>query len=124
VKTATKPASVDEYIGAFPKDVQKKLKQLRSLIRKTAPGADERLSYGMPAFFLNGILVWYAAYAKHIGLYPKAAAIQRFEGNLSKFKHAKGSVQFPLDKPLPVQIITKIVKFRIAENARRSPKTT
>jgi uncharacterized protein YdhG (YjbR/CyaY superfamily) len=114
--------SIDEYILSFPRDVQKKLTQLRRLIRQVAPDAEERISYQMPAFFLNGILVWFAAHAKHIGFYPKASGITRFKRELSGYKNAKGSVQFPLDEPLPAELIKRIVAFRVAENGRRKSR--
>lgn len=114
--------SIDEYILSFPKDVQKKLTQLRRLIRQVAPNAQEKLSYQMPAFFLNGVLVWYAAHAKHIGFYPKASGIARFKRELSGYKNAKGSVQFPLDEPLPAELIKRIVAFRVAENGQRKSR--
>ena len=114
--------SIDEYILSFPRDVQKKLTQLRRLIRQVAPDAEERISYQMPAFFLNGILVWFAAHAKHIGFYPKASGIARFKRELSGYKNAKGSVQFPLDEPLPAELIKRIVAFRVAENGRRKSR--
>ncbi len=109
--------TVDEYIGAFPKDVQTILAGLRKTIKAAAPAATERISYQIPAFFLNGILVWFAAYKKHIGFYPKASGISAFRKELSAYKQAKGSVQCPIDKPLPLSLIKKIVKFRVSENA-------
>jgi uncharacterized protein YdhG (YjbR/CyaY superfamily) len=116
--------SVDGYISGFPKPVQKKLTQLRTLIRQAAPGAEERISYQMPAFFLNGVLVWFAAHTHHIGFYPKASGISRFKPEISAYKNAKGSVQFPLDEPLPVDLVKDIVRFRVTENAVRSKKQT
>lgn len=110
---------IDEYIASFPEGTQKKLIQLRKLIRQTAPNAEERISYRMPAFFLDGVLVWFAAYAKHIGFYPKASAIAQFKHELSRYKHATGSVQFPLDTPLPVELIRRMVRFRVREISRK-----
>ena len=112
--------SVDEYIALFPKDVRKKLSQLRELISQTAPGAEERISYQMPAFFLNGVLVWFAGHTNHIGFYPKASAISRFKREVSAFKYAKGSVQFPMDEPLPADLIEKMVRFRVIENRSKA----
>jgi uncharacterized protein YdhG (YjbR/CyaY superfamily) len=112
----TKPRDIDEYITAFPKETQKLLEQLRRRIKKAAPKVEEVISYGMPAFKMNGILVWIAAYSKHIGFYPGASGIEAFKQELSVYKGAKGSVQFPLDKPLPLGLIENIVKFRFAEN--------
>jgi len=111
-----KPLNIDEYISGFPKEIQKILKQLRVTIKKAAPQADEVISYGMPAFKLNGMLVWFAAHAAHIGFYPRVSGIEAFKKELSIYKGAKGSVQFPLENPLPLGLITKIVKFRVAEN--------
>jgi len=111
-----KPNTIDEYSTCFPVEIQKNLEQLRYTIKKAAPDAIEVISYGMPAFKLNGILVWFAAYSKHIGFYPKASGIEVFKKELSIYKSAKGSVQFPLDKPLPIELITEIVKFRVIEN--------
>jgi uncharacterized protein YdhG (YjbR/CyaY superfamily) len=116
----TKPINIDEYISSFPKETQKILKQLRATIKKAAPQADEVISYGMPAFKLNGMLVWFAAHSKHIGFYPRASGIEAFKKELSIYKGAKGSVQFPLDNPLPSGLITKIVKFRVTENLQQT----
>ncbi|HEV7621578.1 MAG TPA: DUF1801 domain-containing protein [Flavisolibacter sp.] len=111
-----KPISIDEYIAGFPKEVQKMLKDIRITIKKTAPQAEEVISYAMPAFKFNGMLVWFAGYANHIGFYPGASGIEAFKKQLSVYKGAKGSVQFPLDKPIPLKLITKIVKFKVSEN--------
>ena len=115
-----KASNINQYIASFPKGVQKLLEQVRMTIRKAAPQAEEVISYGMPAFKLNGMLVWFAAHTNHIGLYPKATGIEAFKKELSRYKWAKGSVQFPLDKPLPLGLITKIVKFRVKENLQRA----
>jgi uncharacterized protein YdhG (YjbR/CyaY superfamily) len=96
------------------------LEQVRATIQKAAPEAVELTSYKMPAFKLNGILVWYASYSKHIGFYPKASGIEAFHKELSIYKCAKGSVQFPLEKPLPFALISKIVKFRVNENLQKT----
>jgi len=116
----TKPGNIDEYIKGFPKEIQQLLEQVRQTIKKAAPLANEAISYGMPAFKLNGMLLWFAAHSKHIGFYPKASGIEKFKKELSIYKGAKGSVQFPLDKSLPLDLITKIVKFRVAENMSKS----
>lgn len=116
----TKPKNIDEYIASFPKDIQKNLKQLRATIKKAAPQAEEVISYNMPAFKLNGMLVWFAAHSKHIGFYPTAKGIVAFKKELSEYKGAKGSVQFPLEKPLPLDIITQIVKFKVKENLEKA----
>jgi uncharacterized protein YdhG (YjbR/CyaY superfamily) len=116
----TKPKNIDEYIGGYPKEIQKLLEQLRSTIKKAAPKAAEIISYGMPAYKQNGMLVWFAAHTKHIGFYPGASGIEAFKQELSVYKGAKGSVQFPLDKPLPSGLITRIVKFRVTENIQKA----
>jgi len=111
-----KPTNFAEYASAFPKKTQVILKQVRATIRKAAPDAEEVISYGMPGYKLNGMLVWFAGYAKHIGFYPKISGIDAFKKELSKYKGAKGSVQFPIDEPMPLGLITKITKFRAKEN--------
>jgi uncharacterized protein YdhG (YjbR/CyaY superfamily) len=115
----TKPKNIDEYINGYPKEIQQFLKQVRTTVIKAAPKAEETISYGMPAFKLNGMLVWFAAHSKHIGFYPGASGIKAFEEELSIYKGAKGSVQFPFDKPMPLELISKIVKFKVAENLHR-----
>jgi len=111
---------IDKYIAAFPRDTQQLLQQLRATVKTVAPQAEEVISYGMPAFKLNGMLVWFAAHSKHIGFYPRISGIEAFKKELSIYKGAKGSVQFPLVKPLPLGLITKIVKFRVKENLQRA----
>ena len=98
------------------------LGQMRATIKKAAPQAEEKISYAMPIFFLNGNLVHFAGYKNHIGFYPAPSGISAFNDELSKYKGAKGSVQFPLDEPLPLVLITKIVKFRVKENLEKSTK--
>jgi len=110
--------SIDEYIKTFPKEVRKILQELRTRIRTVAPDAGEKISYGIPTFVLNGNLVHFAAYDKHIGFYPTSSSIRAFKKELSGYKTAKGTVQFPIDKPLPLVLIKKIVKFRVAENTK------
>jgi uncharacterized protein YdhG (YjbR/CyaY superfamily) len=112
--------SIDEYIATFPEETQKILEVLRATIKAAAPGAEEKISYQMPTLFLKGNLVHYAAYKNHIGFYPTPGGIQAFEHELSIYKGAKGSVQFPIDKPLPLELISKIVMFRVAENLRKA----
>jgi uncharacterized protein YdhG (YjbR/CyaY superfamily) len=114
--------SIDEYILTFPKPVQTKLRELRKIIRAQAPRAQEKISYNMPAFSLNGILVFFAAYGKHIGFYPTSSGIRAFKRHIARYKHSKGAVQFPLDKPLPKGLIQRMVKFRVAENAKKEKK--
>ena len=111
--------SIDEYIRSFPADVRKTLNRLRQEILSAAPGAEETISYGMPAFKLRGILVYFAAYKNHIGFYPTSSGIRAFRKDLSKYKCSKGTVQFPIGDPLPYPLIKKIVKFRISENLER-----
>lgn len=114
-----KPANIDEYIGGFPNDVQEILEKIRMTIHKAAPDAKEKISYSMPAFEQNGIVVYFAAYKKHIGLYALPSSYSVFKEALSKYKSGKGSVQFPLDQPMPFDLITKIVKFRVKENLEK-----
>jgi uncharacterized protein YdhG (YjbR/CyaY superfamily) len=111
---------IDEYIAAFPLEVREKLDALRNLIKAAAPDAIEKISYQMPAFDLHGILVYFAAFKKHIGFYPTASGIDEFKLELSEFKQGRGSVQFPLDKPIPYDLVTRIVKFRVTENINRN----
>jgi uncharacterized protein YdhG (YjbR/CyaY superfamily) len=113
--TATS-TDIDGCISTFPPGTQKLLKLLRATIRKAAPKAEEKISYGIPTFHLNGNLVHFSGYKNHIGFYPGASGIKHFKKELSPYKNSKGSVQFPLDKPLPLALITKIVKFRVKEN--------
>lgn len=108
--------TIDEYIGLFVNDVADKLRAIRKTIREQAPGAVETIKYGIPTFTLNGNLVHFAAFKNHIGFYPAPSGIEQFKKELSAYKMAKGSVQFPLDKPLPLQLIQKMVKFRVKEN--------
>jgi uncharacterized protein YdhG (YjbR/CyaY superfamily) len=116
----TAPGTIDEYISAFPPNVQSLLQKVRETIRKAAPGAQETISYQMPTFILRGILVHFAGYKNHIGFYPTPSGISNFKEELSAYKSAKASVQFPLDKPIPYGVISKIVKFRVAENLARA----
>ena len=112
----TAPTTIDEYIASFPPEVQEKLETLRATIRKAAPKAEEAISYMIPTFRLHGNLVHFAAYKKHIGFYPGAGGIAAFEEELAGYETSKGTVQFPLEKRLPLTLITKIVKFRVQQN--------
>jgi len=112
--------TIDAYIKTFPKEVQKILQGLRAAIRAVAPDAGERISYGIPTFTLNGNLVHFAAYKKHIGFYPASSGIRAFRKELSVYKTSRGTVQFPIDRPLPLPLINKIVKFRVLENIKKS----
>lgn len=109
-------SSVDEYIQTYPEDISKRLQKIRTLIRKAAPKAEEKISYGMPTYTYNGILIYFGAHIRHIGLYPFTTAIVAFREELSEYKTAKGSIQFPNDKPLPLKLISRIVSFRVEEN--------
>lgn len=111
---------IDAYIATFPHDTQALLQQVRDTIKQAAPGAEELISYQMPAYKLNGMLVYFAGYKKHIGFYPTASGIEAFKEAISEYKNAKGSVQFPLDKPLPLELIRKIVQFKVNDNLQRS----
>jgi uncharacterized protein YdhG (YjbR/CyaY superfamily) len=114
------PRNIDGYIAGFPQDVQAILEKIRATIREAAPDAKEKISYQMPAFTLKGNLVYFAAFKKHIGFYPIPTGIKKFEKELSVYKMGKGSVQFPLDKPIPYSLISKIVKFRVNENLKKA----
>lgn len=109
-------STIDEYIATFPKDVQKILKRLRATIKTAAPEAEETISYQIPTFTLKGNLVHFAAYKNHIGFYPGASGIKTFAQELSNYQTSKGTVQFPLQDPLPLELIANIVKFRAVEN--------
>lgn len=115
-------ASIDEYIMQFPPDVQEKLFKLRQVIKECTPEAEEKISYQMPAFAYYGNLVYFAAYKKHIGFYPTSSGIAAFGQELSSYKSSKGTVQFPIDQPLPYELIKKIVLFRVAENRKKAEK--
>ena len=117
-----KPDNVDSYISDFPPATQALLEKLRETIRKAAPDAEECISYAMPAYKLNGMLVYFAGYPRHIGFYPGAGGIAAFKDELSDYKWAKGSVQFPLDRPLSLKLIARIVKFRVEENLKKKSK--
>jgi uncharacterized protein YdhG (YjbR/CyaY superfamily) len=116
----TKPRTIDGYIARFPPSVQETLEKLRKTIRKAAPNAQETISYQMPAFILEGSLVYFAAFKNHIGLYPRPTAIEKFKHELSPYEGAKGTVRFLLDKPIPLALISKIVRFRVKENLARA----
>ncbi len=112
--------SVDEYISGFPPDIKEKLETIRKAIKESAPDAEETISYRMPAFKQNGVLVYFAAFKDHIGFFPTASGIEAFKHELSGYKWSKGTIQFPMDKPLPVDLVKRIVKFRVAENAKKA----
>ncbi|HMQ69618.1 MAG TPA: DUF1801 domain-containing protein [Ignavibacteria bacterium] len=110
-----KPKNIDEYIKSFPKDIQSILRQIRDAIKKTAPAAEETISYNMPAFKMKKVLVYFAAYKNHIGFYALPSGNKAFQKELSKYKTGKGSIQFPLKEKIPFGLIKKIVEFRIKE---------
>jgi len=112
-----KPKDIDQYIAGFPEDIQIILEQVRTTIQKAAPNAEETIKYVMPTFVLNGNLVHFAAFKNHIGFYPAPTESEEFRKELSIYKQGKGSVQFPLDKPMPLSLITKIVKSRVEKNS-------
>ena len=116
--------TVDEYISQFPEDVQERLQSLREVIRETVPDAQEKISYQMPTFALHGNLVHFAAYQNHIGFYPTPSGINAFKDQTTEYKTSKATVQFPLDKPMPYELIQEIVKFRVAENEKKSENKT
>ena len=117
-----RPRSITEYIHAAPKEAQKKLREMCACIRTAAPGAKESLKWGMPAFSYRRILVTFAAHKHHIGFYPTPPAVRAFAKDLSKFATARGSIQFPLEKPLPLPLIRKITAFRVRESAEQDRK--
>jgi uncharacterized protein YdhG (YjbR/CyaY superfamily) len=114
--TQAAPQTIDEYIAGFPPEVEEVLHKIRMTIHEAAPEATEKISYQMPTFYLKGNLVHFAAFKEHIGFYPVPTGIEKFKKELSVYKQGKGSVQFPLNQPMPYELITKIVKFRVKEN--------
>ena len=122
VMISKKAAPIGEYIQAAPKESREKLREMRACVRAAAPGAKESLKWGMPAFSYRRILVTFAAFKHHIGFYPTPSAVKAFAKNLSGFKKAKGSIQFPLEKPLPLPLIRKITAFRVRESNEEDRK--
>lgn len=120
MSTKANPTLIDTYIANSPKEIQDTLKKIRSTIKKSAPKAEETINYGIPTFTLDGNLVHFAGFKNHIGFYPTPSGIEKFKKELSAYEGAKGSVKFPLDKPIPYALISKIVKFRVKENSERS----
>ena len=118
--TRTKFDNIDNYIASFPEETQELLERLRLTIRKAAPEAQETINYGIPTFTLKGNLVHFAAFKNHIGFYPTPSGIETFKKNLSAYDGAKGSVKFPIDKPIPFELISRIVKFRVKENQEKA----
>ncbi|MBK8255767.1 MAG: DUF1801 domain-containing protein [Polyangiaceae bacterium] len=119
----TPPQTIDEYIATFPPEVQAILQKVRSTIQKVAPDATETINYQIPTFVLNGNLVHFAGYKNHIGFYPGAAGIAQFQSEITEYKNAKGSVQFPLTDPIPYPLIERIVQFRVEQNRAKTKKT-
>lgn len=122
ISTNNKPKNIDEYINNFSKEVQTKLEQIRKTIKKAAPGAKEVISYQMPAFKQNHILVYFAAFKNHIGFFPTLSPIKVFGKELSKYETSKGTIKFPLDKKIPLALITKITKYRLKEDLEEQIK--
>ncbi len=120
--TNNKPNNIDEYIARFPKDIQEILEQIRLTVSEAAPGAEETIKYAMPTFTLNGNLVHFEAFNNHIGFYSVPTGNEAFEKELSVYKTGKGSVQFPLDKPMPLNLITKIVLLEVKKNLEKAEK--
>ena len=117
--------SIDEYIESFPQETQKILREICATIKAAAPQAEEKISYQMPTFFLNGNLIHFAAFKNHIGLYPTPSGTEAFKEEIAKYKNAKGSIQLPIDEPMPLKLISRIVKSRVAENLKsEKPRST
>ena len=114
--------NIDEYIAAFPEEIRKTLQKLRQVIHEAAPEAQEVISYNMPAFKQNGILVYFAAFKNHIGFYPTSSGVAAFKKELSAYETSKGTVRFPFDKPIPFELVARIVKFRVQENLSKKKK--
>ena len=114
--------SVDDYIAGLPEGTKGLMVELRRTIKAAAPGAEEKISYQMPAFYLKGNLVYFAAFKNHIGFYPTSSGVAAFSRELAPYGVSKGTVRFPLDKPLPLRLITRIVKFRVAENLKKADR--
>lgn len=112
--------TIDEYIATFPEDIQAKLKQIRAVIKATAPEATEKISYQVPTFYLHGNLVHFAAFKQHISFFPSSSGVRVFEAELSPYETSKGTIKFPLDKPMPLDLIRRITEFRVMENLEKA----
>jgi uncharacterized protein YdhG (YjbR/CyaY superfamily) len=112
--------TVNEYIAQFPPEVRKKLNELRAAVLEAAPDAAEKISWGMPSYSLHGMLVYFAAFKNHIGFYPGASGVGTFLPGLSGYKTSKGTIQFPLDRPMPLDLVREIVRFRVGENIKKA----
>ena len=119
MKATNIPKNIDEYIAGCPEHVREELKELRATIMKAAPGAEEKISYQMPVFNLNGILVYFAAQTRHVGFYPTSSGVAAFKKELAGYKTSKDAIHFPTDKPLPLNLIARIVQFRVRENSAK-----
>jgi uncharacterized protein YdhG (YjbR/CyaY superfamily) len=120
MRETKKAGSIDEYIEGFPPEIQLKLEEIRAIIRKAAPLAFEKISYSMPAFAQNGVLVYFAAHKNHIGFYPTSSPVNVFKKELSGYLWSKGAIRFPLDKPIPYDLVSRIVSFRVNENMEKT----
>ena len=114
------PLTIDEYIAGYPENIRINLEKIRSAIREAAPEAQEKISYRMPSYTLKGMLVYFAAHTNHLGFYPFKSAIEAFKSELEPYQTSKGTVQFPYNKPLPLNLIKKIIKFRVSENLAKA----
>jgi uncharacterized protein YdhG (YjbR/CyaY superfamily) len=121
-KDSATPQTIDEYIAGFPPEIQLLLQRIRAIIRQAAPAATEKISYQMPTFYLKGNLVHFAAFKNHIGFYPAPTGLEAFQAEIAQYKHSKGAVQFPLDRPLPEDLIRRIVEYRVGENMKKGKK--
>lgn len=119
MKKAGIPENIDEYIEGFPTKVQKILQKIRKTIQKAAPDAEEAISYAIPTFKLNGNLIHFAAYEHHIGLYPRPRGVKEFEKEIAQYEGGKGTLRFPLDEPIPYDLIARIVKYRVQKNLEK-----
>lgn len=117
-----KPTTIDEYLSSVPENIREKLEKLRSTIHSAAPDAKEVISYGMPAFKINSVIVYFAAAKNHIGFYPTSSPIVVFKEELAEYKTSKGAIQFPIDKPIPFDLITRIVEYRVYEDSLKAKK--
>lgn len=122
METVTKFKTVEEYFSALPESTQRILEMVRNTIKQAAPGAKEVISYNMPAFKLNGVLVYYAAHKEHIGFYPTASPIVAFKNELAAYNFSKGAIQFPIGSPVPLDLITRIVQFRVNEDKEKAAR--
>jgi len=111
---------VQTYVADFPEDVRKKLERMREIIQRSAPKSQEVISYSMPAYKMNSVLVYFAAFKNHIGFFPTASGVKAFQHQIEKYKWSKGTIQFPLDQPLPEKLITAIVRFRVKEDLEKA----